>query len=866
MKIRTRIHVSIILCIVLTVAISSFLYTLIREMHEESEEAKIADVIVKDIAELNIVAHEYLLFPGKRSLAQWNSKYASLAKRLAAKEGVFDNLDEMIILNKTHENLVRLRTVFSDLTMGFVKEQNSGKSTISTELQDRLAGELLINSQTMISPIFYLQKKIQDDVEATQKKTSSLILTVLLVFMSVVVGILLWINKSIAKPIVILEKGIKDIGQGAWGHKVGTDAKDEIGQLSRAFDKMTNDLKETTVSKLYVENIINSMIDPLMVVTPEGLIQSANQATYDLLGYQAEELIGQSMIKILIEEEGEEEEEEEVQKIFQKTGLQKLVKKGYIKGIERTYLTKDGDNIPVLFSGSVMRESGGRIQGIICLASDISELRQVEEEREILISEKNERVKELTCLYEISKSIRMQQNLNDFFQDVLKYIPSGCQYPELTCCRLGFKGETVISENFQETGWKISSDINISGKKTGELEVFHLKEIPDHQKGPFLKEERNMINGISQLISETYEHRQALEMLKSERDKLQGVLNGMGKGMYIVNQDLVIEYNNSVIESRFPDTTGKKCHTVFFNSDEPCKFCSMQAAVKGGKILQTEAIMPNDNYYDIVFSPFTDIDGRVKTIVLMRDITEMKTLQAEAIRAGNLAALGELAAGVAHEINNPLNGIISCAEILRDQFDEQGEDDEIPIRIIDTGNRVARIVKNLLNLARDHKEEHSPAIVKDILSDTLTLVEKQVSKDGIKLSVDIPADLPKIKAHGHEIQQVFLNCISNARYAVNNRIQNSHAERFIKIKAGIIEIEDMKYIRIIFHDNGSGIPENVLEKICNPFFTTKPAGEGTGLGLNISHEIITNHDGRLWFESVEGEFAKAIVELPVYRG
>ncbi len=358
---------------------------------------------------------------------------------------------------------------------------------------------------------------------------------------------------------------------------------------------------------------------------------------------------------------------------------------------------------------------------------------------------------------------------------------------------------------------------------------------------------------------------QKTEELETERDKLRGVLNGIGKGMYIVNRDFVVEYSNAMIANRFPGSIGMKCYVGFFELDKPCEFCFMRDAVKSDKILHTEAVLKDDAYFDIIFSPFTDIDGSIKTIVLMRDITEMKILQAESMRSGHLASIGELAAGVAHEINNPLNGIISCAEILRDQFKEHGEDTEIPIRIIDTGKRVAAIVKNLLNFARDHEDDFIPVDVKEILSDTLALIEKQICKDGIKLTVDVPADLPKIKAHRYEIQQVFLNLISNARYAVNSRIQNSDEDKFIKIESGIIEFEESRCIRMIFHDNGTGITENILEKICNPFFTTKPAGSGTGLGLNISHGIINNHNGKLLFESVEGKFTKVIVDLPVYN-
>ncbi len=200
---------------------------------------------------------------------------------------------------------------------------------------------------------------------------------------------------------------------------------------------------------------------------------------------------------------------------------------------------------------------------------------------------------------------------------------------------------------------------------------------------------------------------------------------------------------------------------------------------------------------------------------------------------------------------------------MKDEFNDRGEDDDIPTRIIKEGDRVAEIVKNLLVFARDRKEEYSPAYIQDILADAFALVERQIIKDGIKLKVDVSPDLPKIKARSQEIQQVFLNIISNARYALNQRFPGSHEDKVFEIREETLEIEGKQHVRIIFYDRGTGISEDILDRICDPFYSTKPKNEGTGLGLSISHAIIKDHRGKLWFESVEGEHTKVMVDLPV---
>ncbi|MCP3901777.1 MAG: hypothetical protein GY707_18870, partial [Desulfobacteraceae bacterium] len=248
---------------------------------------------------------------------------------------------------------------------------------------------------------------------------------------------------------------------------------------------------------------------------------------------------------------------------------------------------------------------------------------------------------------------------------------------------------------------------------------------------------------------------------------------------------------------------------------------------------------------------------------VMRDITEKKNLQAETIRVGHLASLGELAAGVAHEINNPITGIISIAEILTDKFHELGGDKKIPERIISEAERIGNIVKNLLSFARDKKEEYSLVNVNDILDLTLELVEKQLSKEAIKLTISIAFDIPKINARSQEIQQVFLNIISNAKYALQKKYPNPSKDKILEISGKKIRIKEKSFVRLTFYDRGLGISKDFIDRVANPFFSTKPQGEGTGLGLSISHGIIKNHGGNLWFESQKGEYTKVNVDLPV---
>jgi len=247
---------------------------------------------------------------------------------------------------------------------------------------------------------------------------------------------------------------------------------------------------------------------------------------------------------------------------------------------------------------------------------------------------------------------------------------------------------------------------------------------------------------------------------------------------------------------------------------------------------------------------------------LVREINERKQAEAEALRASQLAALGELSAGVAHEINNPINGIINYSQMLLNKCGPESKEYDIARRIIKESDRIANIVGNLLSFARNREDEKLPVDVREIINDSIALTETQLIKDGINLKVNIPPGLPEIAANSQQIQQVFLNIISNARYALNQKYPGIHEDKVLEIFAEEVAIDDHPYIQITFYDQGTGIPAELVDKVILPFFTTKRSNTGTGLGLSISHGIISDHGGNLMIHSVEGEFTEAIIRLP----
>jgi signal transduction histidine kinase len=234
----------------------------------------------------------------------------------------------------------------------------------------------------------------------------------------------------------------------------------------------------------------------------------------------------------------------------------------------------------------------------------------------------------------------------------------------------------------------------------------------------------------------------------------------------------------------------------------------------------------------------------------------------ELMKSGHLAAVGELAAGVAHEINNPINGIINYAQIIANKSEKGSKEYEIASRIIKEGDRIANIVSNLLLFSRQKKEERLRVSVHEIFHGALELIERSLQKDGIIIKAGISRELPEVVVNPQQIQQVFINIISNSRYALNKKYPQKHDDKILEISGDEIMVDNQQHIRILFYDHGIGISPVIINRVMEPFFTTKSRGEGTGLGLSISQNIINTHNGKLTIDSREGEFTKVELILP----
>jgi len=247
------------------------------------------------------------------------------------------------------------------------------------------------------------------------------------------------------------------------------------------------------------------------------------------------------------------------------------------------------------------------------------------------------------------------------------------------------------------------------------------------------------------------------------------------------------------------------------------------------------------------------------------DVTEMVRQAAKSMQIARLASLGEMASGIAHEINNPITGIINYAQLLQNRLPPDDPCKNIANRIIREGDRIAKIVRSLLFIAHPGQAINELISVQECLNVVLSLIAERFIKDGVDFSADVDPGTPPMQIDAQQIEQMILNLINNACYALNERFPERHPDKKLLINIKPYSKLDKKWLQLEFYDQGVGIPLETIDRIFDPFFTTKPAGIGTGLGLGLCYEIVKRHHGTIHVESEYGNFTRVTVVLPILK-
>ncbi|OEU46172.1 MAG: hypothetical protein BBJ60_00700 [Desulfobacterales bacterium S7086C20] len=501
------------------------------------------------------------------------------------------------------------------------------------------------------------------------------------------------------------------------------------------------------------------------------------------------------------------------------------------------------------------------------LEKESLKISQVEEGLEKKTRDLGERVKELNCLLSISELLEKRRiSLEEILHGITHLIPPSFQHPELTCARIILEGQEFSTDNFSETSWKLTRDIVVHGERMGFVEVSLLEEKPEIDEGPFLKEERNLINAVAARLGKIIERNRAEEAIKHASAELNQILNSAADGMRLVDQGFnVLRMNETFLTlsgMKRDETHGKKCYEVLKNSLCHTPNCPLTRILCGEERVECEVEKERNNGTRIsclvTATPFRGPDGDLIGIVEdIKDISQIKQAERAIRESEKLAVVGRLAAGAAHSIRNPLTSVkmrlFSLARSLELSKTQKEDLDVISeeIRHIDS------IVQNFLEFSRPPKLKMQKINPSDVVDSAIQLLRDRLKAYGTEVKVSRPRRMPEILGDKEQLKELLVNLLVNACEAMNGggEIVISEQEESVESWGRVVAIR--------VNDNGPGVPEEVRERLFDPFFTTKE--EGTGLGLSIAARIAKEHGGLLNLVSEEDKGATFAVILP-YKG
>lgn len=374
-------------------------------------------------------------------------------------------------------------------------------------------------------------------------------------------------------------------------------------------------------------------------------------------------------------------------------------------------------------------------------------------------------------------------------------------------------------------------------------------------------ERQELLQSIGRQVGVTIESLQSLTKLAQSKDLLQTVFDGITDMLVLLDRNLCVKMVNQAYLKYFglslDQVLDRPCRLPQPQGGFPCPASSVEKPLRPPQPV-TEEIQAADGRRFLVHNyPLVNAQGEVTGLIrYAKDITVAKQVEERIRQTEKLAALGQLAAGVAHELNNPLGVILCYVDLLKRELAKINQDATAlqDLGVIDRHARnCQRIVADLLNFARKQETAKQRTALNPTILEVVQMVAHQF-RQHCTIELDLAPDLPDLELDVDKMRQVYLNLLMNARQAMKN-------SGIIRITTRYQPTEEQ--VQIAFWDNGQGIAPDIRDKIFDPFFSTKKTGEGTGLGLSVSYGIIREHGGDIQVESEPGHWTRFTITLPV---
>ena len=696
----------------------------------------------------------------------------------------------------------------------------------------------------------------------------------------------LTVARRIARPISLLQEGVQKIGSGRLDQQLDLKTGDEIEQLADAFNKMAANLRvsfEQIEHRMEDVRRLEARYRDLIEHSPEMIYQlnkagqfvHVNKTGLDKLGYTLEEMLQMHLWDLV--PQGREAEV--------LAYLERLVAQGR-STIETVFVAADGHPIDVEIHSTALFEIGGGLVHSRAFVRDVTERRLLEEQihryTTRLEQAVNERTQQLVASQERYKALfdLVADSVFMVGEDGVIVAVNKREEQALGYSEQQVVGSSILDvilpahhEEMRSLLAKIHSgerqvptqEITVrdaAGKETPvEMDVILVRG-SDHT---WVMVQLRDITDRKRLERQMHTYQQELEAKVSERTReieetkqyLENLLENANDVIYTLDSEQCFTYVNSKVLAwgyAKEDLLGRPYLGLLSKRHRGRRLKStLDIGVK--QVYEVEVLTKSGEPRSVMVSvsPLHGVDGEILGVLgIARDMTDTKKLEQQIRNSEKLASVGKLAAGVAHEINNPLGGILNCLYNMRKGTLSPSRQEEYLASMEDGLRRVQRIVRQLLDFSQQHNPELALADINQVVNRVLLLTDHLFIPHRVRLETDLAVGMPELMIDRHMMEQVLMNLVLNAIQAMRN--------------GGVLSIrttveDDQCLVRV--QDSGCGISTAVLPRIFDPFFTTKNEGEGTGLGLSVSLGIVERHGGRIGVESEVGKGTTFTVSIPL---
>ncbi len=710
----------------------------------------------------------------------------------------------------------------------------------------------------------------------------------------VAVFVILWgvgivVAGRILKPIQALSEGVEQFGSGNLGKHIDIRTGDEIerlaetfngmaGNLQRSFSQLNQKVEEVGRLEEKYRDLIENAPEMIHQLDPSGRFVHVNSTELQKLGYTLPHMLEMSLWDIV-----PSEHRDSVRAYVQGLALDGT------RTIETVFCTQSQKEIEVEIHSTTLVEpdtqsivfSRGFVRDITDRKALQGEVAHYTNQLEDLVSERTQQLSDSEAGYKALFNLAADSIFvvdldgqvvdgNARARDILGYAPS-----EL----VGESFVKVVSSEFQETSQNLLEQVSqgVPSAPTTEIKTVDRHGMMKSMEMDLVRIDMGPRSSIMVQLRDITEHKNleatlqqyndALEEKVAERTReieqakvyIESLLENANDVIYTLDVDLRFTYLNGKVEAwgyRKEDLIGKP-YLSLLSKRFRSRYLQETLDMSAKQVYEVEIMSGTGELRSVLISvaPLKDDAGGQQGVLgIARDITERKQLEQQVQSSERLASIGQLAAGVAHEINNPLGGILNCLYNIRKGTLTPERSQEYLHFMEDGLQRVQRIVRQLLDFSQQRQLELVLADLHHILDRVVVLTEHVFVERHAVLKKQYDEKLPALLVDGAMIEQVIMNLVLNAVQSLQ--------------PGGYVSLETRKNedaCEIVVEDNGCGIASNVRPHIFDPFFTTKGTGEGTGLGLSVSLGIVQRHGGEMLVESEEGKGTRFAVRLPLVR-